>query len=107
MTTATATATVSPVEVGAWTLEYLGPGFRVQVRVSSRGRYSHISGWMSPAVAARVFLLSMADRSEAAEAELSPSGRFEYDHLTRAGGYRLAFISETAEQPFMTPPFWV
>lgn len=107
MTTASATATVSPVEVGAWTLEYLGPGFRVQVRVNSRDRYSHVSGWMSPAIAARVFLLPMADRGASSEALLSVSGRFEFDHLAGRGGYRLAFLTDTNDQAFMTPPFWV
>lgn len=107
MSITSATATVSPVEVGAWTLEYLGPGFRVEVRVSGRGRYAQVSGWMSPTVAARIFLLPVARPGAPLEAELSASGRFSFDHLASGGGHRLAFITETADQPFMTPPFWV
>lgn len=95
------------VEMGAWTLEYLGPGLRVQLRIHHRGPIAHLSGWISPAIAARVFLVPMDRRGTPTEAVVSPSGRFEYEHITGSGGYRLAFITETAERPFTTPPFWV
>ena len=107
MSITSATATVSPVEVGAWTLEYLGPGFRVEVRVSGRGKYAQVAGWISPAIAARIFLLPLARPSATLEAVLSTSGRFSFDQLASGGGYRLAFMTDTAEQTIMTPPFWV
>jgi hypothetical protein len=96
-----------PVEMGAWTLEYLGPGLRVQVRVNHRGPRADLFGWISPAVAARVFLIPMSRGGAPVEATLSPSGRFEFVHLPGGGGHRLAFMTESAERPFMTPPFWV
>jgi len=94
------------VAVGAWTLEYLGPGFRVQVRVTGRGPSVQVSGWMSPAIAARVFLVAMAHREPEAEAEISASGRFEFAGVPTGGGYRLAFLLDDADRPFLTPPFW-
>jgi hypothetical protein len=96
-----------PVEVGAWTLEYLGPGFRVQLRVTSRGRWGHISGWIAPATVARVFLVPVTRHDAPTEAVISETGRFEFDRLPSAGGYRLAFLTDAGERPFMTPPFWV
>lgn len=95
------------VEMGAWTLEYLGPGLRVELRVNHRGPCAQLSGWISPPVAARVFLVPMDRKSPTIEAELSRSGRFEFVHLSGSGGFRLAFITEKADRPFMTPPFWV
>jgi hypothetical protein len=95
-----------PVEVGAWTLEYLGPGFRVQVRVTHSGGHAHLSGWISPALAARVFLVYMVRRATPVEAVIGASGRFDFDHLPSGGGYRFAFLTENGERPIMTPPFW-
>jgi hypothetical protein len=96
-----------PVEVGAWTLDYLGPGFRVQLRVTARGRSGHISGWMAPAHTTRVFLVSVGRREAHLEAVISGAGHFEFDGLATGGGYRLAFLTEASERPFLTPPFWV
>ena len=95
------------VEVGAWTLDYLGPGFRVQLRVTSRGRRGHISAWMSPAMAARVFLVRIGHGDAHEEAVVSANGHFEFDRLLAGGGYRLAFVTEACERTVMTPPFWV
>jgi len=107
MTITTDRADLRPVEVGAWTLDYLGPGFRVQLRVTARGRSGHVSGWMAPAVAARVFLVPVGRRDEYVEAVISGAGHFEFDGLPTGGGYRLAFLTATSERPFLTPPFWV
>ena len=107
MTVTADRADLRAVEVGAWTLDYLGPGFRVQLRVTARGRHGHISGWMSPALAARVFLVPMGRRDEHLEAVVSRAGHFELDGLGTGEGYRLAFLTATCDRPILTPPFWV
>ena len=99
--------TTALVDVGAWTLDYLGPGFRVQLRVTSRGRWGHIAAWMSPATAARAFLVPVGRCDASEEAGVSANGRFEFDRLRPGGGYRLAFVTQTSERPILTPPFWV
>ena len=38
----------APDEVGTWSLEYLGPGFRVQVRISRSARQARLDGWVVP-----------------------------------------------------------
>jgi hypothetical protein len=102
-----AAADSRPVEVGAWTLDYLGPGFHAQVRIAGRGPTSHVSGWTSPAINARIFLVPMARRGTTSEAVASSAGRFEFTRVPSGAAYRLAFLTEGAERPFMTPPFWV
>ena len=41
-----ATMLRAPDETGTWSLEYLGPGFRVQLRISRRGRQARLDGWV-------------------------------------------------------------
>ncbi|RNL78622.1 hypothetical protein [Nocardioides marmorisolisilvae] len=100
-------ADVRPVEVGAWTLDYLGPGFRVQLRVTARGGRGHISAWISPPTAARVFLVAVGNGDAHEEAVVSSNGHFEFDRVRAGSGYRLAFVTETCDRPILTPPFWV
>lgn len=107
MTVTAERAALRPVEVGAWTMDYLGPGFRVQLRVTARGRHGVVSGWMSPALAARVFLVPVGRRETYVEAVISGAGHFEFGGLATGGGYRLVFLSDQCERPITTPPFWV
>jgi hypothetical protein len=39
----------APHEVDTWSLEYLGPGFHVQLRIVRRHRQARVDGWVSPA----------------------------------------------------------
>lgn len=107
MTVTAERADLRPVEAGAWTLEYLGPGFRVQLRVTARGRSGHISGWMAPALTARVFLAPVGGGQPQVEAVISSAGHFEFGGLPTGVGYRLVFVTQTFERPVLTPPFWV
>ncbi len=92
-------------EVGAWALEYIGPGFRVQLRISRRGREARLDGWMSPARPARVVLSSLVHRATALEARISESGRFEFVGVP-TGPCRMSFLLGGERTP-ATPPFWI
>lgn len=97
----------APDEVGTWSLEYLGPGFRVQVRISRSQRQARLDGWVVPAQPMTVHLTSMGKRGSTDEAQVSESGRFEFP-VTPTGACRLTFISGTSStRPLVTPPFWI
>lgn len=97
----------APDEVGTWSLEYLGPGFRVQVRISRGQRQARLDGWVVPAQAMTVHLTSMGKLGTSDEAQVGASGRFEFP-LTPTGACRLTFISGSSDtRPLVTPPFWI
>jgi hypothetical protein len=97
----------APDEVGTWSLEYLGPGFRVQVRISRSARQARLDGWVVPAQPMTVFLTSMGTNSTSEETRVSDSGRFEFP-VTPTGACRLTFVSDpSSTRPLVTPPFWI
>jgi hypothetical protein len=98
----------APEEVGTWSLEYLGPGFRVQVRISRSARQARLDGWVVPAQPMTVFLTSMgAKKGATEETQVGESGRFELP-VTPTGACRLTFVSDqSSTRPFVTPPFWI
>ncbi|MFL6156300.1 MAG: hypothetical protein ACJ72D_09420 [Marmoricola sp.] len=97
----------APDEVGTWSLEYLGPGFRVQVRISRGQRQARLDGWVVPAQPMTVFLTSMGKKSTTEEAQVGESGRFEFP-ATTTGACRLTFVSDpSSTRPLVTPPFWI
>jgi hypothetical protein len=93
-------------ETGTWSLEYLGPGFRVQLRVSRRGRQARLDGWVSPPQPMTVMLSSVLRKSGVLEAQVSDSGRFEFP-IAPAGACRMTFVTESGGRPQATPPFWI
>ena len=96
----------APDEVGTWSLEYLGPGFRVQVRISRSARQARLDGWVVPAQPMTVFLTSMGKHSSSEETRVSDSGRFEFP-ITPTGACRLTLVSDTSSTPpLVTPPLW-
>src|SRR5690349_180739 len=90
-------------ETGAFALEYLGPGFHVQLRTRRRGRSTELSGWMTPGRAGVVILTTLSRRPLTLETDLSPSGRFEFRDLP-SGPCRLTFVTAAAEIAPTTPP---
>jgi hypothetical protein len=96
----------APDETGTWSLEYLGPGFRVQLRVSRRGRQARLDGWVSPPQPMTVMLSSVLRKAGVLEAEVSDSGRFEFP-VAPAGACRMTFVTESGGRPQATPPFWI
>ena len=97
----------APDEVGTWSLEYLGPGFRVQVRISRSARQARLDGWVVPARPMTVFLTSMGRNSTSEETRVSDTGRFEFP-VTPTGACRLTFVSDpSSTRPLVTPPFWI
>ena len=96
----------APDEVGTWSLEYLGPGFRVQVRISRGQRQARLDGWVTPAQPLTVHLTSTGRRSTAEEAQVADSGRFEFP-ATPTGACRLTFHPADGSRPLVTPPFWI
>ncbi|MET3962983.1 hypothetical protein ABIE44_002917 [Marmoricola sp. OAE513] len=105
----------APEEVGTWSLEYLGPGFRVQVRISRSARQARLDGWVVPAQPMTVFLTSMGKKPTTDETRVGESGRFEFP-VTPTGACRLTFVSEPVSdqasgpgsaRPLVTPPFWI
>jgi len=97
----------APDEVGTWSLEYLGPGFRVQVRISRGARQARLDGWVVPAQPMTVFLTSMGKQSTTEETQVSESGRFEFP-VAPTGACRLTFVSDPSNtRPLVTPPFWI
>ncbi|HET6165617.1 MAG TPA: hypothetical protein VFE07_02210 [Marmoricola sp.] len=104
--TATMAPQRAPEETGTWSLEYLGPGFRVQLRVSRRGRQARLDGWVSPPQPMTVMLSSVLRKSGVLEAQVSDSGRFEFP-VAPAGACRMTFVTESGGRPQATPPFWI
>jgi len=97
----------APDEVGTWSLEYLGPGFRVQVRISRGQRQARLDGWVVPAQPMTVFLTSMGKNSSTDETQVGESGRFEFS-VAPTGACRLTFVNESGStRPLVTPPFWI
>lgn len=96
----------APDETGTWSLEYLGPGFRVQLRVSRRGRQARLDGWVSPPQPMTVMLSSVLRKGGVLEAQVSDSGRFEFP-VAPAGACRMTFVTESGGRPQATPPFWI
>ncbi|RNM13567.1 hypothetical protein [Nocardioides pocheonensis] len=101
-----ATMLRAPDETGTWSLEYLGPGFRVQLRISRRGRQARLDGWVSPPQPMTVMLSSVLRKGSVLEAQVSDSGRFEFP-VAPAGACRMTFVTETGGRPQATPPFWI
>jgi hypothetical protein len=102
----TATLQRAPDETGTWSLEYLGPGFRVQLRVSRRHRQARLDGWVSPPQPMTVMLSSVLRKGGVIEAQVSDSGRFEFP-VAPAGACRMTFVTESGGRPQATPPFWI
>jgi hypothetical protein len=102
----TSTTLRAPDETGTWSLEYLGPGFRVQLRISRRGRQARLDGWVSPPQPMTVMLSSVLRKGSVLEAEVSDSGRFEFP-VAPAGACRMTFVTESGGRPQATPPFWI
>lgn len=92
-------------EVGTWALEYLGPGFHVQLRIARRNRQARIDGWMSPAQPIKIFLSSLLRQPVVLEAQVSESGRFEFP-VAPTGACRMSFVTDRGRPP-ATPPFWI
>jgi hypothetical protein len=101
-----ATMLRAPDETGTWSLEYLGPGFRVQLRISRRGRQARLDGWVSPPQPMTVMLSSVLRKGGVLEAQVSDSGRFEFP-VAPAGACRMTFVTESGGRPQATPPFWI
>ena len=101
-----ATMMRAPDETGTWSLEYLGPGFRVQLRISRRGRQARLDGWVSPPQPMTVMLSSVLRKGGVLEAQVSDSGRFEFP-VAPAGACRMTFVTESGGRPQATPPFWI
>ena len=102
----TATIQRAPDETGTWSLEYLGPGFRVQLRISRRGRQARLDGWVSPPQPMTVMLSSVPRRGGVLAAPGSDSGRFVFP-VAPAGACRMTFVTESGGRPQATPPFWI
>jgi hypothetical protein len=92
-------------EVGTWALEYLGPGFHVQLRIARRQRQARVDGWMSPAQPIKVFLTSLVRGPVVLEAQVGESGRFEFP-VAPTGACRMSFVTDRGRPP-ATPPFWI
>lgn len=92
-------------EVGAWSLEYLGPGFHVQLRIARRNRQARVDGWMSPAQPIKILLSTLLRHPVVLEARVSDSGRFEFP-VAPTGPCRMSFVTERGRPP-ATPPFWI
>lgn len=95
-----------PNEVGTWSLEYLGPGFHVQLRIARRNRQARLDGWMSPAQPIKVFLSSLLHKPTVLEAQVSDTGRFEFP-VAPTGACRMSFATEGSGRHPATPPFWI
>lgn len=93
-------------EVGTWSLEYLGPGFHVQLRIARRNRQARLDGWMSPAQPIKVFLTSLLRQPTVLEAQVSETGRFEFP-VAPTGACRMSFVTDDRGRHPATPPFWI
>lgn len=92
-------------EVGTWSLEYLGPGFHVQLRIARRNRQARVDGWMSPAQPIKILLSSLLRQPVVLEAQVSETGRFEFP-VAPTGACRMSFVTDRGRPP-ATPPFWI
>ena len=101
-----ATMLRAPDEIGAWSLEYLGPGFRVQVRISRSRHDARLDGWVVPTQPMTVHLTSTGRGSTTDETQVGDSGRFEFAQ-TPTGACRLTFHPANGDRPLVTPPFWI
>ncbi len=101
-----AAALGSAQEIGTWSLEYLGPGFHVQLRIARRNRQARVDGWMSPAQPIKILLSSLLRQPVILEADVSESGRFEFP-IAPSGACRMSFLTDTHGRPPATPPFWI
>jgi hypothetical protein len=95
-----------PNEIGTWSLEYLGPGFHVQLRIARRHRQARLDGWMSPAQPITVFLTSLLRKPTVLEAVVSDTGRFEFP-IAPTGACRMSFATDGHGRHPATPPFWI
>jgi hypothetical protein len=95
-----------PNEVGTWSLEYLGPGFHVQLRIARRNRQARLDGWMSPAQPIKVFLSSLLHKPTVLEAQVSDTGRFEFP-IAPTGACRMSFATVGHGRHPANPPFWI
>ena len=95
-----------PNEVGTWSLEYLGPGFHVQLRIARRNRQARLDGWMSPAQPIKIFLSTLLHKPTVLEAQVSDSGRFEFP-IAPTGACRMSFATDGQGRHPATPPFWI
>ncbi|HEY0903970.1 MAG TPA: hypothetical protein VGE14_08785 [Marmoricola sp.] len=102
----TATMLRAPDETGTWSLEYLGPGFRVQLRISRRHRQARLDGWVSPPQPMTVMLSSVLRKGGVLEAVVGDSGRFEFP-VAPPGACRMTFVTDSPGRPQATPPFWI
>jgi hypothetical protein len=102
----TSTIQRAPDETGTWSLEYAGPGFRVQLRISRRGRHARLDGWLSPPQPMTVMLSSVLRKGGVLEAQVSDAGRFEFP-VAPAGACRMTFVTDSPGRPQATPPFWI
>ena len=102
----TATMLRAPDETGTWSLEYIGPGFRVQLRISRRNRQARLDGWVSPPQPMTVMLSSVLRKGTVLEAQVSDAGRFEFP-VAPSGACRMTFVTESGGRPQATPPFWI
>lgn len=93
-------------EVGTWSLEYLGPGFHVQLRIVRHHRQARLDGWMSPARPITVLLASLLRKPVILETRVSDSGRFEFP-FAPTGACRMSFVIDEGGRSPATPPFWV
>lgn len=96
----------TPNEVGTWSLEYLGPGFHVQLRIARRNRQVRLDGWMSPAQPIKIFLSSLLHKPLVLEAQVSDTGRFEFP-VAPTGVCRMSFATDEHGRHPATPPFWI
>lgn len=92
---------------GSWSLDYAGSDFKVYLQMSRIEHRTRIDGWVVPARALTVRLLS-EDGSEPRETPVDEHGRFDIGE-SPSGLARLVFLDETptADRPRITPPFWI
>ena len=94
-------------EEGAWSMEYVGPEFRVYVRLTRTEDHTRLDGWVVPARPLTVGLRAEG-RHVPLTAEVDEHGRFAFPRASE-GVCRLTFTDQprTATRPRVTPPFWI
>jgi len=108
----TRSVTAQSAEVGAWSLEFAGPDFRVLVRVSTVEDRRRVDGWVLPRLPMRIQVAgSGAGRPAYDGVEVDAHGRFEITNVA-PGLSRLWFLPEPGAPadvrlPVATPPFWI
>jgi hypothetical protein len=95
-------------EVGAWSLEYAGPDFRVFVRITPVEGRNRLDGWVVPARPLTVRLATEPPRSIVQQTRVDEHGRFDFTNAA-PGASRMTFLDEprTIARPQVTPPFWI